>query len=372
MAKQKQKVGIFNINANQFNQRKQREAREARKAAAESLGTQANEGEISLPSADEVRTNMERAQRIDAMYPFTNEHIPLDKLRPAKQAWNFFPVQNAQMLSDLVGNIAMYGQTTPARVWKQSDGTYVILGGHTRFEALKKLHELYQSGKIELEHDFDTMWCSVYDVDTLDDIEARKIIIYDNTMRRNNTKSLMARSIINMNLLMRNTRPSRRPDTKRVRIAEQIAENLGVSRNTVNGIYKLRNLIPEFWPLLDEPDKAMRITDAFAQAVAMLPKDLQKYVSESGIWVDRKFKPSQLKALSKVTSTEEIDELFTAPEKYSVGAKTEIAQPLPEGYKAVVLAASPDEIPIIKEMIEKADSISDETKRLIKLLLNDE
>ena len=75
-----------------------------------------------------------------------------------------------------------------------------------------------------MDHDFDTMWCSVYDTETLDEIEARKIVIYDNTIRRDNTKAVQRRSIINMNQLRKETRTSRRPDTKREKISEQIAE----------------------------------------------------------------------------------------------------------------------------------------------------
>ena len=213
------------------------------------------------------------------------------------------------------------------------------------------------------------MWCSVYDTDTLDDIEARKIIIYDNTIRRNNSKSLMARSIINMNLLMQNTRPSRRPDTKRLRVREQIAQNLGVSDATVKGIFKLRNLIPEFWQLMDEPDANLRITNSFAQSVSMLPVELQRYVHESGIWVDKKFTAMQLKALSREASTEDIDELFTAPEQHIVSAKEELSQPVPEGYKPFVLMATEEEMQALRLLIETSDDISDKTKWLSKILL---
>ena len=374
MSNHKQKVGVFNINADQFNQRKQKEAFEARKAAAASLGAEIEDTqEIKAPTAAEQQKNRERTQTIDAMYPFTNEYIPLQKLRPAKPEWNFFPAQNVQMLSDLVGNIAMYGQTTPARVWKQTDGTYIILGGHTRFAAISKLHELYQSGEVELEHDFDTMWCSVYDVDTLDDVEARKIIIYDNTIRRNNTKSLMARSIINMNQLMAQSRSSRRPDTNRGRVREQIAATLGISEGTVSGIYKLRKLIPEFWPRLDDLDRQGRITDSFAQAVAVLPEDLQHYIFDKALWVDNKLNASQLKRLSKAENREAVDHVFGAPVSYAVTAKAELTEALPEGYKTMLFTGTPEEIEMLRHavynIIKDNNDISEKTKQINNILL---
>ena len=331
MAKEKQKVGTFNITAAQFNQKKQMEALKARKAAAMNLGAKLDHtSEIKAPTPAETTQRREQAQKINAMYPFTNEHIPLDKLKPANPDWNFFPMQNVQMLSELVGNIALYGQTTPARVWKQKDGTYMILGGHTRFEALKQLHEMYQSGEVELEHDFDTMWCSVYDIDTLDDIEARKIVIYDNTIRRNNTKSLLNRSIIRMNQLMKDTRPSRRPDVRRGRIRDQIAEVFNMSPRSIAGINKLEYLIPDFWPMMDVEEKDKRITDGLAQAIASMPAELQKYIYDETLWIGAKLSGMQLKMLKNATSTEEVRNIFEGPTYRSVSAKAEIEGTLPD------------------------------------------
>lgn len=372
MGKQKQKVGAFNITAAQFNGRKQKEAMEARKAVAGKMGVEVDE-EIKKPTVAEVQANTEHQQKVDALYPFTNEYIPLDKLRPANPEWNFFPAQNAKMLSELVGNIALYGQTTPARVWKQANGTYMILGGHTRFEALTKLHEMYQTGEVELEHDFDTMWCSVYDVDTLDDVEARKIIVYDNTIRRNNSKSLLNRSIIRMNQLMKDTRPSRRPDVKRGRIRDQIAEVFNMSPQSVANVNKLEYLIPEFWPMMDTEEKDKRITDALAKAIASMPKELQEYVYNEALWVGVKFTGTQLKILSKAATIDEVNSVFDAPAYHSISARAEIEDALPQGYKTFVVTGSSEEIlemrQAIYKLIEMNPDISEVTKRLNKKLL---
>lgn len=56
--------------------------------------------EVKPQSEKQKQENVERKQKIDDMYPFESDvHIPLDKLRPAPEEWNFFPAQNTELLS---------------------------------------------------------------------------------------------------------------------------------------------------------------------------------------------------------------------------------------------------------------------------------
>lgn len=370
MGSKKQSPGIFNVNVDQFNPKKQMTAMAARRAAAANRGAQFDEtAEIKAPTAEEKKVSTEQRQKIDAIYPFTSEYIPLDKLCSAPDEWNFFPAQNAEMISELVGNIALYGQTTPARVWKQADGTYMILGGHTRFQALKTLHELYQTGEAGLEQDFDTMWCSVYDTDTIDEVEARKIVIYDNLIRRENSTAIKARSVITMAQLERDTRSAKKIGERRTRVLENVAAIMNENIGTIKRIYQLRNLIPEFWPLVDAKDRDERVTNQFARDIAMLSPELQKYIYDKALYKNR-ITPQIRAGLKKVQDANDIDELFAAPEIFTISAKTELTEPIPDHYEPIMLFAAPNEIEKIKSLIEwyvcESGEISDETKNLLR------
>lgn len=319
------------------------------------------------------REETERQQKIEGLYPsFRQKAIPLEDLFPAPPEWNYFKKSPA-LVEELMKNIAIYGQQSPAIVWEQADGRYMILGGHTRYQSLCSLRDLFrQNGDEEEAARYETMYCNVYAQDTLDDIEARKIIIYDNTIRRENTTAVKVQSIINMNRLMKDTRPVHRPDTKRIRIAKQISEIFGDSEGTIKGLYQLRNLIPEFWPLLDSKDSTEKITQQFARAVSVLPSHLQHFLYKSGLY-QQKWTSRKLKALAHVQSEEEIENLFTEPDPYVIRSQITTDTPVPDTYKALTIPCSVTEIAVARDLIRNAltssDQISEQTKELLRRLL---
>lgn len=314
----------------------------------------------------------ERRQKIEGLYPtFRQKEIPLEDLVPAPSEWNYFKKSPA-LVEELMKNIAVYGQQSPAIVWEQEDGRYMILGGHTRYQALCSLRDLFLQNHDEAEAArYETMYCNIYAHDTLDDIEARKIIIYDNTIRRENTTAVKVQSIINMNRLMKDTRPAHRPDTKRVRIAKQISEIFGDSEGTIKGLYQLRNLIPEFWPLLDSKDSAEKITQQFARATSVLPSHLQRFLYESGLY-QQKWTSRKLRMLTHAQSEEEIEGLFTEPDPYVIRSQLTTDVPIPDTYKALTIPCSVTEIAAVKHLIHDAltssDQVSEQTKELIRKL----
>lgn len=312
----------------------------------------------------------ERQQEIEKLYPvFTREHIPVEKLLPANEEWNFFPSQSKDTLDEMMKNIVVYGQLSPAIVWAQPDGNYMILGGHTRFYAIKKLHDIFkESGDEEQSKRFETMDCNVYGPDEIDEIEARKIIIFDNVIRRDNTTAIKARAVINMAQLEKETRAKRRPDTKRERALTKVAKVIGENENSVKKLYQLRSLIPEFWPLMDAKNTSDRITNQFARVIAGLDSNLQRYIYEKHLY-DIKLSSLQMKQLRLVKTTEDIDNIFDAPTTYTVLSRGELDEKLPDDYVTFTVVCSNDELQTVKDTIKwcinERQDVSSKTKELI-------
>jgi len=312
--------------------------------------------DVPQMSAQEKKQRDEQQARIEGLYPsFTRKKLKLDELVPASVNWNFFPQQNDGVLEELMQNIVAYGQLTPAIVWQQEDGKYMILGGNTRFEALKKLREIFaDDSDAEQRSRFDTMDCNVYAFHELNEIEARKIIIFDNVIRRENTTAVKARSVITMMQLESSTRKTRRPDTRRTRALENVAAALGENPNTVKKLYQLRNLIPEFWPLVDAKDKENKITNQTARIIALLPPELQQHIYNSRLYQGAKLTPAQKTLLKEACTAEEIDEIFSMPPSYTVKARLELDKKPPENYVPLMLLCPDDEYQHIRKIIEKS------------------
>ena len=193
-----------------------------------------------IPADERERANAQLSQ-IEKLYPkYHTEQVDISKLIPAKKEWNFFPKQSKTILTELMQNLVVYGQLSPALVWAQPNGTYMILGGHTRYQAFKALHEIFsdkENGDPEMAERFSKMNCYVYDYNELDDVEARKIIIFDNIIRRENTTAIKAQAVINMNRLELESRVSRKNGEIRERVMTSIANVMGTSEGSVNGFF---------------------------------------------------------------------------------------------------------------------------------------
>ena len=333
--------------------------------------TSLSKEDVKELSGEQTKASKERQEKIESLYPvFSRKKILLKDLVPADEEWNFFPAQNNGVLEELMKNIVVYGQLTPGIVWKQPNGKYIILGGHTRFQAIQKLHDIFMNtGDEEQAKRFEYMDCNVYDFNELDEVEARKIIIFDNVIRRENSTAVKARSVIIMAKLEKDTRSSRRPDTRRTRALDNVASVLGEPIGTIKDLYRLRNLIPELWPLVDAKERENRITNQFARAIAILDPKLQQYIYANKLYKNR-LTALQLKKLKKAETITDIDELFTAPEIFTVTAKAEVTKQLPSNYKPVLMFCSDDEIEKVRGIIErnicKDSSISEQTKEILK------
>lgn len=328
-------------------------------------------------SAEDKQKSDEQLKQIEQLYPkYHMEQVEITKLIPAKEEWNFFPKQDKTILTELMKNLVAYGQLSPALVWKQVNGTYMILGGHTRYQAFKALHEIFTSEEGNdpvMAERFSTMNCYVYDYEELDDVEARKIIIFDNIIRRDNTTAIKAQAVINMNRLELDSRTTRKPSEQRERIMTSIAKVMGTSEGSVKRLYQLRTLIAEFWPLVDGTGED-KITTQAARTFSLLSEDLQRYIYNNHLYRN-KLTANSMKLLSKVTTVDEVDNIYTSPQKYVITSKLEVSKEPPSDYETIMFVASKQEKEIIKEGLLKIienPQISEDTRELIKSIMTAE
>ena len=267
-------------------------------------------------STVEQKDRQDIDERISVLYPSHYERqIPLEQLFPAPDAWNFFPKPDHETMQRLMQSILDYGLLHPAIVWQQEDGRYMILGGHTRYRALKMLLQLFP----ERADDLRAMRCNVYDHDKLDENEARQIIIMDNTtQRQKESKSVMITAVIQMGQLMKQQRVRRSAKwhEHRKRINDIIGESLGVSGSTIKGIMRYRTLIPEFLPFLDKRTaNGAFIKQGHAQALAKLPETLQQEIYVEDIFRDERFADVASKSIASVETIEELRQLMKSVQK---------------------------------------------------------
>jgi len=309
-------------------------------------------------------------QRIATRYPSQYEKkIPLDQLAPAPKEWNFFPQPDRVTMQRLMQSILDYGILHPGIVWQQEDGTYMILGGHTRYRALKNLLKLFPERAESLR----TMRCNVYAHDRLDENEARQIIIMDNTtQRQKEIKSVMITSVIRMGQLMKERRAGHnaRWYEKRKRINEIIGESLGVSTRTITGIMRYRMLLPEFLPFLDKRTaQGAYIKQGQAQALTKLSQELQQTIYDEGLHCDEMFPFVSPKELAAIASTNDLQEIFAAlREQKNASEGTETS-----GCETIRVDVPKEEYEtmrnLIWEAIQQSNVLSEDAKRYAQVTL---
>ena len=259
-------------------------------------------------------------------------------------------------------SIYQQGQLAPAIVWEQENGTYMILGGHTRAAIISQLHEIFPE-----DDRFNTMLCHVYEFGQLNEAEARQIILLNNlTQRAQEKPSLLTRSIISMIELEKNIR-KRKNGIYNERISEEVGKKFNLSRGKINRIYALRSLLPEFMSMFDNGD----ISEKQAYALAGMQEDTQRFLYENNQY--KNLSSMQIKALKKSNDCSEIMKILTMPKEFSFsGAKVTIKRELPANCQKFSFAVAADDAENFKNIIRNAianSNISDTSKGIIEEIL---
>ena len=117
-----------------------------------------------------------------------------------------------------------------------------------------------------------------------------------------------------------------------------------------------------------------KITTQAARTFSLLSEDLQRYIYNNHLYRN-KLTANSMKLLSKATTVDEVDNIYTSPQKYVITSKLEVSKEPPSDYETIMFVASKQEKEIIKEGLLKIienPQISEDTRELIKSIMTAE
>lgn len=208
-----------------------------------------------LPKLDELFTS--QSERDNGMLPHLQD-IPLNLLDDFPN--HPFKVRDDEDMLKLTESITERGVLVPAIVRPKADGRYELISGHRRKRASE-----YADKK--------TLRCIVSDLDD----DAATIIMVDSNIQRSNILPSEKAFAYKMRLDAMNRQGKRSdltstPVVSKFRTNEELAEQVGESREQIRRYIRLTNLVPELLEMVDEGRIKMRP----AVEISYLDEDAQR------------------------------------------------------------------------------------------------
>lgn len=208
-----------------------------------------------LPKLDELFTS--QSERDNGMLPHLQD-IPLNLLDDFPN--HPFKVRDDEDMLKLTESITERGVLIPAIVRPKEDGRYELISGHRRKRASE-----YADKK--------TLRCIVSDLDD----DAATIIMVDSNIQRSNILPSEKAFAYKMRLDAMNRQGKRSdltstPLVSKFRTNEELAEQVGESREQIRRYIRLTNLVPELLEMVDEGRIKMRP----AVEISYLDEDAQR------------------------------------------------------------------------------------------------
>ena len=194
--------------------------------------------------------------RLETIYPFENHP---------------FKVVDDEKMDELVESIRANGVLTPVIVRPDDEGTYEMISGHRRLHAAKRagLEKIPAIVK-EVTDDEATIMMVDANVQREEILPSEKAFAYKmryEAMRRQGARADLTSSLIGTKL----------------RADEQLAKDVGESRNQVQRFMRLTEVIPEILEYVDNKKLALYT----AVEISYLPVNVQKwihtYIKENGM-----------------------------------------------------------------------------------------
>lgn len=317
-----------------------------------------------INSDNQISENQQdNSKQIEKLFPSSHDiDIDLLELDRAPAEWNFFEIPDVETLKLIAKSIYYQGQLAPALVWKQPNGRYMILGGHTRFLVLNFLMESYPD---ESER-FSKMRCHVYDYEQLNEATARFIIITNNmTQRAKESTQSQVQSIVQAIELQKEIKKDVWGELKG-RSIDVVAKAFGFSVSKVGRIYQLRKLVPGMMKLLED----RIITEADARKFSAMTEDVQQYLLDNNTY--QKLSILKMRNLLKAVTKEEAEDIVTAPEEY-VYDGVQLKYEVPKNFSKLSLPMDKEDINAVKSALLKVlDGIefkNEKSKEIMTALL---
>lgn len=315
----------------------------------------------ATPETTQPEAPSSEEDRIDKILPADFETVlPRKFLKPAPEAWNFFGKPSPDQYALIFQSIYKYGLWHPLTVWAQDDGSYMILGGHTRNQAYQDLYDITHDEK------YLSIPCKVYQHDQISETTARRIVILTNIAQRAQDKS---RIRIHCYTIMAQLEKQEAFYGSGTDVNTAVAKLFGVSRAQVFLYRKLEHLIDPLLDALDRKELSLRA----AETLSSLPENLQQITYDHAWHLE--LTPDRIKQLKGVETEEALSAIFQTPpekkERYQYVFSTSIEKP--ENYDTVPLYIGHEEREEFKAILERAlassDKISSKTKELIEKML---
>lgn len=227
------------------------------------------------------------------------QQISLERLRFAPEEWNFFQKLPDDKFFELLQSMQDNGLLVPLIVWEQHDGSYMILSGHNRFRAARKLSEEVNEDR------FLRVPCRVYRYDDLDEDKAREILIDCNWVQRVLSPAERVKSIS-----YKYAQVGRQKRGSGQRAYELVAEQFGLKPTQVYQYTRLSEL-DSYW--LDKLDSRTLSVKAGAH-LAKLDETQQKALKKKGDALTN----AQILSVKKNTPVEEITNALQEEERVSM------------------------------------------------------
>lgn len=194
--------------------------------------------------------------------------VNIDDLFEAPTEWNFYEALPPQKMQELIESIATLGLQEPVIVWnRDNDGHYMILSGHNRVRAFKKLKEIFNDSKYDKIH-------AIIKDSIIGEEGAKEIIVDTNWVQRVLTPMQKAKSIM---FKYNKHKLDSREKKIRMDINEKIAEEYSVTKRQIIDYKSLSNLSDKAQELMDN---GSLIIKAGVQ-ISKLTAESQDYIVEN-------------------------------------------------------------------------------------------